>query len=74
MINHGYCTQCDGMGEEYFNDEWNPSTEDYGRLRKCDHCQGSGIEPGFEGEPWAEYETHDPLDDLRESGGIVDAP
>jgi hypothetical protein len=40
------CSACDGVGEDWIEDDWNQETEEYGKLWVCKHCDGSGIEPG----------------------------
>lgn len=39
------CTKCDGLGEDYLEDEWNESTMDYGAKWVCPRCGGTGIDP-----------------------------
>jgi hypothetical protein len=40
------CTACEGLGEDWIEDEWAESSVHYGKVWVCSHCGGSGIEPG----------------------------
>jgi hypothetical protein len=39
------CPACDGVGEDYIEDEWNDSAGGYGVTWVCQYCGGSGIDP-----------------------------
>ena len=52
------CPSCDGVGEDYFEDAWNESTQSYGMAWTCRLCDGSGIDPA------AAESQHDYEDDL----------
>lgn len=39
------CQSCDGIGEDYIEDDWNEQTQEYGKTWICTRCGGTGIDP-----------------------------
>lgn len=47
------CTLCEGLGEDFHEDEFDPDSGEYGKPWVCGRCGGTGVEPnvGWDDDP-----------------------